>query len=219
VTEPGESVAARRAARVAEWERAEAIVSGTLQYDPATYQAAIAAVATVLGHLRAEVTDDEALVEAEFDPVVVGLARVHPTTVLAPGIIVAAAMAVRHRELSYQSELDRRRAALRRAEEAGQAWAELDDEPRAAPAGRGPGLRVHLTTGLAIMTTARFDLETGATEFVASVVGVDIGSGALTAPGIDTGGERVAPDRFGLERNVAELTVAIETVDIRPQVE
>jgi hypothetical protein len=201
---------------MAEWSRAEAVVSGTLQYDPTTYQAAIAAMAAVLDHLRAEVTTPDALCEAEFDPSVVAIAGTRVTGVLGPGTIVAAALAVRRRELAYQVQLRHRLDAIEGAADANCRWAAVADE---AAIGTGRELLVHLPTGLAITTSTGFDLETGEPVFAAVPVKIDLSSGAVTGPADDLGGQRLATDVDGLDRNIEDLVAAIEAVDIRRPVE
>ncbi len=215
MSEPG-SAPGRHSAVVAGWSRAEAALSGTLQYDPAGYQAAIAAMADVLDHLRSTWTDPERLAEAEHDDAVLAIARARPTGAVDPATTVAAALAVRHRELVYQAQLARRRSAMSRAVAAGRDWVELVDD---AALGTRQELHVHLATGLGVISSAQFDLDTGTPVFVARTVRVDPATGAVVGPADEVGGERLADHRGDLDRNIAELVAAIEAVDSDERVE
>jgi hypothetical protein len=187
-----------------------------LQFDPATYQAAIAAMAAVLDHLRASMTTSAALPAAEYDPAVVAIARDRVTGGIGAPTVVAAALAVRRRELVYQDQLRHRLDAIREAVAADRSWAAVSDE---AALGIRRELRIHVRSGLAITTSTGFDLVTGEPTFAAEPVRVDLSSGAVTGPADDLGPQRLAADVDGLERNIDELVAAIEAVDIRRPVE
>jgi hypothetical protein len=199
-------------AAVAGWVRAEEMLTGTLRIDPVTYEAALAAVGRVLTILRASITDLDGLRAAEHDPDVIAVARHGLPGLVEPSTAVAAALAIRYRELAYQAQLDRRRAAIEDARRAGSTWVRLDEPGPGGAVAPGPPaeLRVHVASGLAVSATTEFHLDTGSTLFVARPVLVDLKTGAITGEADELGEERVAWDRDELEEQMGEIAAAIE---------
>jgi hypothetical protein len=192
---------------VAGWTSAEEIVMGTMRFDPGIYQAVLAAMAPVLERLRADVDTLDALIAAGHDPGVVALASAAPSPV-APETVVAAASAIRYRELAYQIQLGGRRAAIQQARERGEAWARTEEPPfGAAPRTE---LLVHVDAGLGVTSSTEFHLDRGSILYIARPVRVDLESGAITGAADELGEERVAENREELAEIVAEFVAAIE---------
>lgn len=199
---------------VAAWSRAEESVMGTLRFDPTIYQAALGVMARLLDHLRTSVGDLAGLLAAEHDPAVVALAIEDPPSVVEPETAVAAALAIRYRELAYQVRLAERLATVAEARAAGDDWAHIVEPPPGGSGahGSGPGseLVVHLPSGLGVTATTEFHLDTGSILFIARPVHVDLQTGAIAGPAHELGEERVASTRAELEDQVAEIVAAIQ---------
>jgi hypothetical protein len=186
---------------------------GTMRFDPRMYQAVLSAMAPVLEHLRADVHTLDDLIAAEHAPEVVTVAGAAPSTV-APETVVAAALAIRYRELAYQLLLEARRAAMQGARDEGDPWARTEEPPPGAAqtsvTGPRTELLVHVATGLGVTATTEFHLDRGSILFVARPVHVDLDSGAITGPADELGEERVAESREDLAAIVADFAAAIE---------
>jgi hypothetical protein len=191
----------------ARWSRAEESVMGTLRFDPAIYQTALGVMSRLLAHMRSTVTDLDALLAAEHDPRIVAIALDGPPSVVEPETVVAAALAIRHRELGYQAQLADRRTAIAEARASGEAWARVVE-----PAGPRSDLTIHVATGLAVIATTEVHLDTGELLFVARPVRVDLDTGAIAATD-ELGEERVARSREELDLRVGEIVAAAERWD------
>ncbi|HZQ26442.1 MAG TPA: hypothetical protein VFA94_01980 [Acidimicrobiales bacterium] len=166
---------AARAATIASWSRAEDELYRPLMADPSLYEDVVRQVGGLVAWLREAAADDDAL-----------LAVFHrgdvPDGVVPGRVALAAACAIRHRELQGQAESARRLAVLATAREAGEAWATI--EPRTLPGGIGSaGIRliVHVHSGVGVGTDVDMDPESGAPVFVARPVAIDLATGALVA--------------------------------------
>lgn len=231
------------AAVIASWSRAEESLYGTLLCDPDTYERVVGLVGALVAHLRLNVHDVAGLVDASrAGPALIeAVGGSRPGPALGADAGVAAACALRHRELMGEDLLARRRSALVEAHRAGQVWADLPalpaspgvgpsgatewlSSPAAGPSGAGGTssraalLRVHVRSGLGIACATEMDPESGALAYVARAVSVDTSSGGLLDLQSPIEGEWSSPTLDERDRDLEEMSRQIELVAERSRV-
>lgn len=145
--------ALRSGAARARWRAAEDRLYPALMADPAAYQRTVAATQAVLEELRRRAPDLDALVMAEAAPEKIVAAACPAGSPVPADVLVAAAAAMRDRELAAEQAGRRRTAAVDAAREAGAAWAVLDGPATPAELADGRHVALHLDSGSAVEAT------------------------------------------------------------------
>src|SRR5260370_3544003 len=122
---PGsESVAAVPRAVLRSWDEAEARLFPTIMTRPDVYQQAVSLIQRLLGRLRETCLDLPSLLAAhERGGDLVGELAGEADAGVQPGLVAAAACAMRYRELVASLAAQGRLAALARARDRGESWA------------------------------------------------------------------------------------------------
>lgn len=187
----------------AAWRESERQLYAGAVSDPTHYEQVILTVRSVADHLRAAESIGQLLSlwsrgAAAFDSVIA--ARSPLLGPLVKNQVVAAAFALREREIL---ELERRQSRLRRIEAArrsGDAWVVLDEsgDPEAGLLAPYRSLEMHVSTGLAVMAMVQQDPSLGTPIFVVAVVKLDPLTGELldATPGIEDWSEHAKREDF-----------------------
>ena len=126
--------------------------------------------------------------------------------------IVGAAFAIRDREVAVQQEEEDRRERVRVAREGGESWAVLHERGDISRGLADPYqcIELHLSSGLALVSTVEQEPSTAATNYVASVVEMDSNGGQVI--NIDVAGydDRETDDAAVFADNRSELRTLIE---------
>jgi hypothetical protein len=195
---------ATSAGTIAGWSRAEDELYRPLMADPSLYEDVVRQVGEVVAWLRETAADVPALMAAFHRGGVADGAVPGP-------LALAAACAIRHRELQGQAESARRLAALAAARAAGEAWATIEPRPLAGGIGSaGPRLFVHAGSGVGVSADTEMDPESGAPLFVARPVAVDLATGGLAPPPEWLGDERRYATRTERDAKVTDLIDSTE---------
>ncbi|HEX3425251.1 MAG TPA: hypothetical protein VHT30_03910 [Acidimicrobiales bacterium] len=199
-------------ALIASWSRAEENLYTPLLADPQAYEQVVHLVGALANYLREHVSDVAGLAAASERGT--GLvADVLPEAAL-PWIpladAVAAACAIRYREVRVITAQAHRASALRGAAEAGETWVRIVDPNSAIAARVAPALLVHVRSGMAIACATELDPETGGARFTSSPVMVDPTTGDVLGPLETVGPPRSSASPEGRDADVVDLQHQIE---------
>lgn len=202
---------------VDDWSRAEVALYQTLMADPQLYESAVALIGVLATHLRATVSDGPGLLAAyRAGPTLVASVAPDMASWASPTRILAAACAIRYRELLAGEERQRVLDALLEAHAERETWVTIE-----APVGSGPfpgaslagATRVHVQSGLGMVCSVEMDLETGHPQWVTRPVRVDVATGAVVDPPPSLGEERISTSRAGQDEDLAALMALVEGQD------
>lgn len=167
------------------WDEAEARLFPLVMAQPELYEQALGVIQCLLGRLRETCPDLPALLAAHerggdllahrADEPVIGV------TGVSPGLIAAAACAMRYRELVALLAAQGRLAALTRAREEGLSWAVVEESGQADRAPYVPYQRVEaeVGTGRAVVVSIGPDETLSRAVYRLDEGQVDVASGAL----------------------------------------
>lgn len=199
-------------ALIAAWSRAEENLYTPLLADPQAYEEVVRLVGALADYLREHVTDLAGLAAVSERGVDL-VADVLPEAAL-PWIpladAVAAACAIRYREVRVTAAQAHRASALREAADAGETWVRVVDPNSAIAARVAPALLVHVPSGMAIACATELDPGTGGARFTASPVLVDTTTGDVVGPLETVGPPRSSASPEGRDTDVEELQHQIE---------
>jgi hypothetical protein len=193
------SVAAVPRAVLRSWDEAEARLFPTIMARPDVYQQAVSLIQRLLGRLRETCLDLPSLLAAhERGGDLVDELGEGADAGLQPGLVAAAACAMRYRELAASLAAQGRLAALTRARDRGESWAVVEETGSADRAPFVPYQRIEaeVGTGRALIISiepdetlsravhrldrGRIDLVTGGLQ-IGEAVGSFLDPDALTA--------------------------------------
>ena len=214
-----------------DWSRAEETLYGSLMADPALYQSAVAVIGVVTTHLRAHVADGAGLLAAyRRGPDLVASVAPDMVTWASPQRVLAAACAIRYRELLADQGRSRIFDAVLAAHADGDRWATIEPEQGSRPYPAmtfGGGMldgrtlngrtlngttRVHVGSGLGLTCSVEMDLETGAPRWVTRPIAVDVANGAMGERPAPLGEDRVAASPEAQRADVEALMALVESV-------
>lgn len=155
----------------ARWRAAEDRLYPMALADPGMYQRGVAAIQAVVAELRVRAADVDALLAAEAAADEVVAVACPDGAPLPAELLVGAACGMRDRELAAERAQRRREAAVRAAEEAGAAWAVLEEPAEAAELASGRCVHLHLASGAILQAT--IDPWSGTEPFGLQVVTAD----------------------------------------------
>ncbi len=138
-------------------------------------------------------------------------ARGFPTNMLPKEQISGAAFALRERELTAQLEYREKQNRIATARQTGEAWVKLEETGNIDAGLFDPyrSLEMHIASGLAVMSMVQMDPESGAPDYVVSVVRLDGATGALidAEPGIADWLSHSRAEQFLANRKAARQQV------------
>ena len=160
------------------WDEAEARLFPLVMAQPELYEQALGAIQRLLGRLRETCPDLAALLAAhERGEDLVDV----PVPGVRPGLIAAAACAMRYRELVALLAARGRLAALARAREAGLSWAVVEEsgQPDRAPYVPYQRVEAEVGSGRAVVVSIGPDETLSRAVYRLDAGQVDVESGAL----------------------------------------
>lgn len=199
-------------AMIAGWSRAEENLYTPLLADPEAYERVVRVVGALADYLREHVFDVAGLSAAssrgaDLTREVLPEADL-PWMPLADAL--AAACAIRYREVRVLEARAHRANALQDAAASGQLWVRIVDPHSRVAARVAPALVVRVGTGMAISCTTDLDPHTGGVCFSATPVTVDPVSGDVLGPLDSVGPARSAASPDDRDAEVREMQRRIE---------
>lgn len=199
-------------AMIAGWSRAEENLYTPLLADPQAYEQVVRLVGALADYLREHVTDVAELAAASSRGAEL-VSEVQPEATL-PWMpladAVAAACAIRYREVRVLEARAHRAKALHEAGASGELWVRIADPHSRVATRVAPALLVRVGTGMAISCTTDLDPETGGVCFTATPVTVDPVSGDVLGPLDSVGPARSAASTDDRDAEVREMQRSIE---------
>jgi len=164
------------------WDEAEARLFPTIMARPDVYQQSVSLIQRLLGRLRETCPDLPALLAAhERGGDLVDELDDDAEAVVQPGLVAAAACAMRYRELVAELAAQGRLTALARARDQGQAWAVVEEtgSPDRAPFVPYQRIEAEVGTGRAVIVSIEPDETLSRAVHRLDEGQIDLASGAL----------------------------------------